>query len=332
MTITDIGISVLMITYNHAVHVGRAIEGVLAQRSDEPFELIIGEDCSTDGTRDIVESFRDRHPGLIRVVTAAANVGMNENLRRVALTARGEYIAFCEGDDLWHNPEKLTRQLAVARADWNIGMVYSDYDRASRVLGRWRVMRNVVGRSGEVPARGRAFEDLLDRVQVHLSTMLCRRSLVTAYFESDLYDPSLRLGDVPLLLYCAAHADVAYLPESTSVYRATPGSATTRGSRHRLRLLQDHVAVVRRFEERFGSDPERRGARAPRLNARIATGAYAACDREIYSAVADGGPKVRLRAALMRAPILHRLYMQWVAERQKLDFWRVSEDAHHCLN
>jgi glycosyltransferase involved in cell wall biosynthesis len=328
----DISISVLMITYNQALYVGKAIESVLAQRLDEPFELIIGEDRSTDHTRDIVESFHSRRPDIIRVVTSPTNVGMNENLRRVALAARGEYIAFCEGDDLWHNPEKLSCQLSVARADPNIGMVYSDYDCGIRVLGRWRIMRNVIGRSGEMPARGRAFEDLLDRVQVHLSTMFCRRSLVTAYFESDLYDPTLRLGDVPLLLYCAANADAAYLPESTSIYRATPGSATNRGSRHRLRIFQDHVAVVRHFEERFGSDPERRRARAPRLNALIATGAYAACDRETYSAVADGGPKVRLRAALMRAPILHRLYMQWVAERQRLDFWRVSEDAHYCLN
>jgi glycosyltransferase involved in cell wall biosynthesis len=327
-----VSVSVLMITFNQAAYVGKAVEGVLAQRLDEPFELIIGEDCSTDGTRRIIESFRDRYPDRIRVVTSCTNVGMNENLRRVALAAKGDYIAFCEGDDVWHNREKLDRQLSVVRSNATVGMVYSDYDRAVRIFGRWRVMRGVIRCSGESPAQGCAFEDLLDRVQAHLSTMLCRRSLVTAYFESDFYDPSLRLGDLPLLLYCAAHADVAYLPESTSVYRATPGSATTRGNRHRLRLLQDHVAVVRRFEERFGSDPERRRARAPRLDARIATGAYAACDRETYSAVADGGPKVRLRDALMRAPILHQLYMQWVAERQKLDFWRVSEDAHHCLN
>lgn len=325
-----ISVSVLMITYNQASYVGRAIDSVLAQRLAETFELIIGEDCSTDGTRDIVESFRDRHPGIVRVVTSAANVGMNENLKRVALAARGDYVAFCEGDDFWHNPEKLSGELSVARADRKIGMVYSDYDRAILVSGRWRIMRNVVARSGETPAQGQAFEDLLDRIQVHLSTMLCRRSLVSAYFESDLYDPSVRLGDVPLLLYCAAHADVAYLPQSMSVYRATPGSATNQGSQHRLRILEDHVAVVRRFEERFGSAPERRRARASRLNALIATGAYAACDRETYSAVADCGPKVRLRAALMRAPILHQLYMQWVAERQKRDFWRVSEDAHYC--
>jgi glycosyltransferase involved in cell wall biosynthesis len=328
----DISISVLMITYNHAAYIAKAIESVLAQRLDTSFELIIGEDCSTDRTRELVRSFQDRHPGTIRVITSPENVGMNENLRRVALAARGEYVTFCEGDDLWHNPDKLSRQLSLARANPNVGMVYSDYDRAIRVAGRWRIMQNVIGRSGEAPAHGAAFEDLLDRIQVHLSTMLCRRSLVTDYFLSDLYDPSLRLGDVPLLLYCAARAEVAYLSESTSIYRAAPGSATNRGSQHRLGMFEDHVAVVRRFEEHFGSAPERRRARTAKLNALVATGAYAACDRQTYCAVADDGTKARLRAALMRAPVLHRLYMQWIAQRQKLDFWSVSRDAHQRLN
>jgi glycosyltransferase involved in cell wall biosynthesis len=329
---SDIGISVLMITYNHAAYVAKAIESVLAQRLEISFELIIGEDCSTDRTREIVRSFQALHPGTIRVITSPENVGMNENLRRVALAAKGEYVAFCEGDDLWHYPDKLSRQLSLARTNPNVGMVYSDYDRAIRMAGRWRIMQNVIGRSGETPAQGAAFEDLLDSIQVHLSTMLCRRSLVTAYFESDLYDPKLRLGDVPLLLYCAAHAKVAYLPESTSIYRAAPNSATNRGSRHRLGIFEDHVAVVRRFEERFDSDPERRRVRTAKLDSMIATGAYAACDRQTYSAVAANGTKARLRDALMRAPVLHRLYMQWVAQRQKLDFWSVSEDAHQRLH
>jgi glycosyltransferase involved in cell wall biosynthesis len=150
---------VVMITYNHAPYIGQAIEGVLAQQLQEPFELIIGEDCSTDGTGGIVEHYRNRYPERIRVVTSGRNVGMNENFRRTAVAAHGEYLAFCEGDDLWHNRHKMARQLAIARADPKIGMVYSDYDRAIRIGGRWRILRNVVARSGAAPAAGRAFED-----------------------------------------------------------------------------------------------------------------------------------------------------------------------------
>jgi glycosyltransferase involved in cell wall biosynthesis len=316
-----------MITYNQAPYVPGAIEGVLAQKLEDRFELVIGEDCSKDGTRDIVESFRARHPDAIRVVTSSENVGMNENLRRVALAARGKYVAFCEGDDVWHYPDKLATQLAIVRRDPSVGMVYSDYDRAIRLFGRWRVMRGVIARSEAAPAEGQIFETLLDRISIHLSTMLCSTPLVTEYFRSDLYDPDLRLGDVPLLLFCAAHARVAFLPVATSIYRSTPNSVTNQSRRSRLRVVQDHVGTIRRYEERFGSDPVRRCARAPRLDALVATAAYAAGDRSVYAAVAGSDRRARLRDALMRAPALHRAYMEWVAVRQRLDFWAVSEHA-----
>jgi glycosyltransferase involved in cell wall biosynthesis len=320
-------VSVIMITYNHAPYVGQAIEGVLAQTLKEPFELVIGEDCSTDGTREIVESFRGQHPDIIRVVSGHENIGMNENLRRVVLAARGTYVAFCEGDDVWHCRDKLARQLEVIRSHPDIGMVYSDYDRAIRFFGRWRVMPGAIRGAGVMAAEGHAFEDLLDRIQVHLSTLMCRSALVAKYFQSDLYDPSLRLADVPLLLFCAAHARVAYLPISTSIYRATPNSATNRSRQNLLRIIQDHVAVVRRFERHFGSEPARRHARAARLDAMIATAAYSAGHLKAYAAVAGKDVRARLRAALMGAPLLHNIYMAWVAATQKFNFWTVSQDA-----
>src|SRR4051794_11173124 len=73
-------VSVLMITYNHEDYIAEAIEGVLAQKTDFPIELLIGEDCSTDGTPDIVEDYRRRHPHLIRVITSKYNVGVLRNL------------------------------------------------------------------------------------------------------------------------------------------------------------------------------------------------------------------------------------------------------------
>jgi glycosyltransferase involved in cell wall biosynthesis len=316
-----------MITYNQAAYVSRAIEGVLAQRLKDRFELVIGEDCSTDDTREIVESFRARHPDVIRVLTSSENVGMNENLRRVALAARGQHVAFCEGDDVWHYPDKLATQLAIVRRDPSVGMVYSDYDRAIRLFGRWRVMRGVIARSEAAPAEGQILETLLDQIPIHLSTMLCSTPLVTAYFGSDLYDPNLRLGDVPLLLFCAAHARVAFLPVATSIYRSTPNSVTNRHRRNRLGLVQDHVRTIHRYEQRFGSDPARRCARAPRLEALVATAAYAAGDGSVYATVAGSDRRARLRAALMQAPALHRAYMAWVAAKQRLGFWSVSEHA-----
>ena len=75
-------VSVFMITYNHEPYIARAIEGVLQQETNFLIELVIGEDCSTDGTRDIVLDFQKKHPNVIRIVTSDKNVGIGKNTWR----------------------------------------------------------------------------------------------------------------------------------------------------------------------------------------------------------------------------------------------------------
>lgn len=316
--------SVVMITYNQVEYIREALDSVLKQTLDEPFEVIVGEDHSTDGTASIVEEYRSQHPGIVRVISGPRNVGMTENFRRTMAEARGEFVAFCEGDDYWHLPDKLARQLALFRARPTVGMVYSDYDHLVSVDGRWRIQHNVVHGYGRPPPDGDAFEDLLDWVPAHLSTIACRSSLMNSYLESDLLDLTLRLGDVPLILYCAAMAEVAFLPVSTSVYRSAPGSAVNSGAARLLGIIQDHVAVVRRFETRFASAPERCVDRQPVLESRIANAAFAAGDIATHRRIAKGR-KDALRRALMRVPPIHRLYLARVRARQSAHFVASSQ-------
>ena len=104
-------VSVKMITYNHEPYIAQAIEGVLMQKTDFPIELIIGEDCSTDRTREIVLDYQRKHLEIIRVIMSDHNVGANKNSLRTKKACRGKYIAFCEGDDYWHHPQKLQKQV-----------------------------------------------------------------------------------------------------------------------------------------------------------------------------------------------------------------------------
>ncbi len=99
-----------MITYNHEKFIAQAIESVLMQETSFPVELVIGEDCSTDGTRQIVRAFAQLHPHIIRPLLPEGNVGMHRNLQSVLQACRGEYIAFLEGDDYWTSPQKLQKQ------------------------------------------------------------------------------------------------------------------------------------------------------------------------------------------------------------------------------
>lgn len=105
-------VSVCVITYNHEKYITRCLEGILEQQTSFPIEIVLGEDCSSDATRQIIREFEARYPGIIRPVYHQRNVGAARNLFEYALPmAKGRYIALCDGDDYWTDPHKLQKQV-----------------------------------------------------------------------------------------------------------------------------------------------------------------------------------------------------------------------------
>src|ERR1035438_2519408 len=90
---------VLMITYNHEKFIAQALESVLMQKADFPFELVIGDDCSTDGTREIVREYSQKYPEIIRAHLRERNIGAKENFRQVFLASRGRYLALLRSEE-----------------------------------------------------------------------------------------------------------------------------------------------------------------------------------------------------------------------------------------
>ncbi|MGA9854231.1 MAG: glycosyltransferase [Gammaproteobacteria bacterium] len=118
-------VSVLMFAYNHGPYLAQAVEGVLAQQIDFQIELLIGEDFSTDNTREIALRYQSQNSNLIRVITADENVGVQRNWQRLVLAGRGEFLAHLDGDDYWL-PGKLKLQLAYMIANPGCAAVYTN--------------------------------------------------------------------------------------------------------------------------------------------------------------------------------------------------------------
>lgn len=104
-------ISVLVITYNHEKYLAQALDGILSQTVKANLEIIIADDCSTDGTLKVAENFKKMYPDTIKVLSSPRNIGHTRNYERAWKTAQGEYIAHCDGDDYWIDPNKLAQQL-----------------------------------------------------------------------------------------------------------------------------------------------------------------------------------------------------------------------------
>lgn len=103
-------VSVIMLTYNHAPYLKEAIEGVLMQKTNFEFELIICNDASPDNSSEIIKALAEKYPNIIRYFYHEKNIGFEENQRFAFEKCRGKYVAYCEGDDYWTDENKLQFQ------------------------------------------------------------------------------------------------------------------------------------------------------------------------------------------------------------------------------
>lgn len=103
-------VSICTITYNHEKFIEESINSFLRQETNFPFEIVIGEDCSSDNTKAIIQNYMLNYPNIIKLVSSSKNVGMQNNVRRTIQACKGKYIALCEGDDYWTDIKKLQIQ------------------------------------------------------------------------------------------------------------------------------------------------------------------------------------------------------------------------------
>ena len=120
-------VSVLIITYNQEKYIEQAILGAINQKCNFPFEIVIGEDCSSDKTLEICNHYQKIYPNNIRVIANKTNKGLLNNYFDTLLLCQGKYIADCAGDDFWTDEYKLHRQVEILENNPNSSLTYTDY-------------------------------------------------------------------------------------------------------------------------------------------------------------------------------------------------------------
>jgi glycosyltransferase involved in cell wall biosynthesis len=211
-------VSVWLITYNHEAYIAEAIEGVLRQQTTFAVELIIGEDCSTDGTRAIVQAYQQRYPERITLYLAEQNMGMLGILRPTYTLCRGKYVAMLDGDDYWTDPLKLQRQVDQLEAQPDARFSFHQVSTLAQKTGH-------LAQAPE-PAWGRM------PGEVCMEDLLCQGNVVVTLSVLFRHD----LGPLPDWFYELPYPDLAlyflllmhggtglYLPANMGVYRVHEG-------------------------------------------------------------------------------------------------------------
>ena len=220
-------VSVICLAYNHAKYIRDTLEGFVSQETDFPFEVIVHDDASTDGTDSIIREYQARRPDIIKSIFQKEN----QHSKGVLITRefifpilKGEYVAFCEGDDYWTDTHKLMRQVKALDS-------HPEADICSH-----RTLRLKNGKfDGWIAPRLR--DGIIPAESVIIggggwycatSSLMCRRE---AYLEwTPMRD--VVMIDYVMAIQCSLRGGMVYLNDCLSAYRVgTEGSWTNRHDR-----------------------------------------------------------------------------------------------------
>jgi glycosyltransferase involved in cell wall biosynthesis len=221
-----------MLAYNHENYIAQAIQSILDQKTDLDYELVIGEDCSTDNTRAVINDFKERYPHKIKVIENTTNVGMHENFLRTLFSCKGKYLCLCEGDDYWSNPNKLTIQYQFLETNKDYVLVCGNHKKYIQNSGRFDM-----GDPESVKHHDIDFEKLIKYNCITTATIMFRNVLKRADFTDDFY--SIISCDWYMHMRLLNHGKIRYLSDNFAVYRINDGSIN--GRTNRLKIAEKEM-------------------------------------------------------------------------------------------
>jgi glycosyltransferase involved in cell wall biosynthesis len=228
-------------TYNHAPYIAQCLDGILMQETDFPFEIILGEDESSDGTREICIDYANRYPDKIRlflrkredVIYIGGRPTGRYNFMENLKACRGKYIAMCEGDDYWTDPFKLQKQISVLEADEGLAICFHKV----KVLDGEELKDDQIT---HVPSDFTSIVDLGKGNFIHTPSCIFRNRI------AEIMGPNFKsspLGDYYVHMMNTQYGDVVYLNDPMAVYRLHQSSYWSSQSK-KIRLIKTNRAII----------------------------------------------------------------------------------------
>ena len=212
-------VSVVIPSYNRAETLSGAIDSILKQACNFDFELVIGDDCSSDSSRNILLQYQQKYPRSIKLLFHENNIGLGSNWAICVQQCKGKYVTNCDNDDYWHNVHKLQIQVDYMECHLNCGLLHTDYDELDIVSHS--IVRSYRTKSKEQILQGHRQQEIFNGELKIVSPTVCfRKELFDKYIPVDKYiELNFPIEDWPTWLILSKYSEIDYLPISTATYR-----------------------------------------------------------------------------------------------------------------
>lgn len=207
-------VSIVTVTYNHEPFIVQTLEGFLMQKTNFNFEIVIGEDCSSDRTRQICFEYQKKYPDKIKLIVSDFNVGPHKNFMRTLQSAHGKYIALCEGDDYWVDLNKLQKQVDFLENNQEYSICFHTVSVLKNGKIERDYMREVLETTG--------LKELSHGNYIHTLSVVYRNNLFDKFPEEYNLSP---IGDYFLHVLNAGYGKIKKFPEIMGVYRIHDSNA-----------------------------------------------------------------------------------------------------------
>lgn len=221
-------VDIIVPTFNQEKYISQALQSILEQQCNFGYRILIGEDCSTDGTLAICKEFKEKNPEKIVLLDNKENLGLAKNYRKLFGECCAKYIAILEGDDYWIDKLKLQKQVDLLEARGEVGLVHT----ASQTLfENGELKRNHLNMSKELLEGDLYVSLLIKRNTVSPMTVCFRKSLFDQFVDFNYFvQNNFKTIDYPIWLELAQHSKFAYIGDITAVYRNLSSSVSHKGS------------------------------------------------------------------------------------------------------
>jgi glycosyltransferase involved in cell wall biosynthesis len=212
-------VSVRLMTYNHEEFIEDALRSILAQNTPFPFEIVVGDDSSTDRTPEILDRYHKDFPERLSLLPRPERLGSRKNAIDILKNCHGEYIALIDGDDYWTDPFKLQKQAQFLDSHTDCSLCFHNVTRKYS----WDDHPDESGVPSNF-AEITEIDDLLVSDYPPTSSVMFRNHLIVS-FPDWYYE--IFSGDWPLFVMLAQHGKIGYIDEVMGVYRMHPGGLWT---------------------------------------------------------------------------------------------------------